>query len=141
MRCLLMHKVFKKSSNSCQKVANSIGLTGYTDWSQWQNVVNNFTNPSRVNGHVCPCYKILVTTHTYAFIKLTESYSNQRKGLEIGFTQSAHYTDSTCSDQHVKYSMLRGFLLTSNLLLNYHVKQYPHICLTTHWTPNPICCS
>ena len=27
-----------------------------------------------------------------------------------------------CSDQHVKYRMLRGFPLTSSLLLDYHVK-------------------
>ena len=31
-----------------------------------------------------------------------------------------------CSDQHVKYWMPRGFSLTSNLLLDYHVKQYTH---------------
>ena len=31
-----------------------------------------------------------------------------------------------CSDQHVKYRMLRGFLSTRSLLLDYHVKQYIH---------------
>ena len=31
-----------------------------------------------------------------------------------------------CSDQHVKYWMLRGFLLTSSLLLDYRVKQCIH---------------
>ena len=31
-----------------------------------------------------------------------------------------------CSDQHVKYRMLHGFLLTSSLLFDYHVRQYIH---------------
>ena len=31
-----------------------------------------------------------------------------------------------CSDQHIKYQMLRGFLLTCSLPLDYHVKQYTH---------------
>ena len=33
-----------------------------------------------------------------------------------------------CSDQHVKYQMLRGFPFTSSLLLDYHVKQRIHSC-------------
>ena len=40
------------------------------------------------------------------------------KGLSLCFM---------CSDQHVKYRMPRGFLLSSSLLLDYHVKQYIHI--------------
>ena len=41
------------------------------------------------------------------------------RGLSLGFM---------CSDQHVKYRIPCGFLLTSSLLLDYHVKQ----CIYTH---------
>ena len=41
-----------------------------------------------------------------------------------------------CSDQHVKYRMPTGFLLTSSLLLYYHVKQYIHIHTYLHAVEN-----
>ena len=41
-----------------------------------------------------------------------------------------------CSDQHVKYWMPCGFLLTSSLLLDYHIKQY--ITTYTHKIKNYI---
>ena len=52
---------------------------------------------------------------TFPGKKLQFYHSLLKKGLSLCIM---------CSDQHVKYRMLHGFLLTSNLLLNYHVNQY-----------------
>ena len=44
------------------------------------------------------------------------------KGLSLCFT---------CSAQHVKYRMPRGFPVTSSLLLDCHVKQYIHTSINS----------
>ena len=63
-----------------------------------------------VGSHLCGCGSIPGKSRSFLIVSFN-------KGLSLCFM---------CSDHHVKYWMPRGFLLTSSLLLDYHVKQYIH---------------
>ena len=63
-----------------------------------------------VDSHPCGWSSIPGKSCSFLIVSLS-------KDLSLWFTYS---------DQHVKYQMPHGFLLTSSLLLDYHVKQYIH---------------
>ena len=74
-----------------------------------------------------------------AVVKVVDSHHCGRGSISgkscsfLSLLKQRAYHCASCSAQHVKYRMPRGFPLTSSVLLDYHVKQYIHIA----W---PMCC-